>query len=40
MNLKGTVHTIIYSFTHPPVPNLYEFLSSPGHKGRYFEKCR
>ncbi len=40
--LKGTVHPkmkILSSFTHPQVvPNLYEFLCSAEHKGRYFEE--
>jgi len=32
---------ILSSFTHPQVvSNLYEFLSSVEHKGRYFEECR
>ncbi len=41
-NLKGIVHPkmkILSSFTHPQVvPNLYEFLCSAEHKGRYFEE--
>ncbi len=40
--LKGIVHPKmkILSFTHPQVvPNLYEFLCSAGHKGRYSEEC-
>ncbi len=39
--LKGIVHPKmkILSFTHPQVvPNLYEFLCSVEHKGRYFEE--
>ncbi len=40
--LKGTVHPkyfILSSFTQPQVvPNLYEFLCSAEHKGRYFEE--
>ncbi len=40
--LKGIVHPkmkILSSFTHPQVvPNLYEFLCSAEHKGRYFEE--
>jgi len=40
--LKGTVHPkmkILSSFTHPQVdPNLYEFLCSDEHKGRYSEE--
>jgi len=40
--LKGIVHQkmkILSSFTHPQgVPNLYEFLCSAEHKGRYFEE--
>ncbi len=40
--LKGIVHPkikIMSSFTHPQVvPNLYEFLCSAEHKGRYFEE--
>ncbi len=39
---KGMVHPqmkILSSFTHPQVvPNLYEFLCSAEHKGRYFEE--
>jgi len=32
---------ILSSFTYPQaVLNLYEFLSSVEHKGRYFEECR
>ncbi len=42
LNLKGIVHPkmkILSSFTHPQVvPNLYEFLCSAEHKGRYFEE--
>jgi len=42
--LKVIVHPkmkILSSLTHPHVvPNLYEFLSSAEHKGRYFEYCR
>ncbi len=41
--LKGIVHPklkILSSFTHPQVvPNLYEFLCSAEHKGRYSEEC-
>ncbi len=40
--IKGIVHPkmkILSSFTHPQVvPNLYEFLCSAEHKGRYFEE--
>ncbi len=40
--LKGIVHSkmkILSSFTHPQVvPNLYAFLCSAEHKGRYFEE--
>ncbi len=40
--LKGIVHpkiTILSSFTHPlVVPNLYEFICSAEHKGRYSEE--
>ncbi len=40
--LKGIVHPkmkILSSFTHPQVvPNLFEFLCSAEHKGRYFEE--
>ncbi len=40
--IKGIVHPkmkIVSSFTHPQeVPNLYEFLCSEEHKGRYFEE--
>ncbi len=40
--LKGIVHPkmkILSSFTHPRVvPNLYEFLCSAEHKGRYLKK--
>ncbi len=40
--LKGIVHLknkILSSFTHPQAaPNLYEFLCSAEHKGRYFEE--
>ncbi len=42
-SLKGIVHPkmkILSSFTHPQVvPNLYEFLCSAEHKGRYSEEC-
>ncbi len=42
-NLKGIVHPkmiILSSFTHPQViPNLYEWLCSAEHKGRYSEEC-
>ncbi len=42
-DLKGIVHPkmkILSSFTHPQVvPNLYEFLCSAEHKGRYSEEC-
>jgi len=32
---------ILSSYTHPQdVLNLYEFLSSAEHKGRYFEECQ
>ncbi len=35
--IKGIVHPKI---THPQVvPNLYEFLCSAEHKGRYCEEC-
>ncbi len=41
-DFKGIVHPkmkILSSFTHPQVvPNLYEFLCSAEHKGRYFEE--
>ncbi len=41
--LKGIVHPkmkILSSFTHPQVvPNLYEWLCSAEHKGRYSEEC-
>jgi len=41
-NVKGILHSkikILSSFTHTQVvANLYEFLSSAGHKGRYFEE--
>jgi len=41
-NVKGILHSkikILSSFTHTQVvANLYEFLSSAEHKGRYFEK--
>ncbi len=41
--LKGIVHPkmkILSSFTHPQVvPNLYEFLCSAEHKGKYSEEC-
>jgi len=41
---KGIVYfkmKILSSFTHTQVgSNLYAFLSSDGHKGRYFEECR
>jgi len=40
--LKGILQPkmkILASFTHPQVgANLYEFLSSTEHKGRYFEE--
>ncbi len=40
---KGIVHPktlILSSFTHPQVvPNLYEYLCSAEHKGRYSEEC-
>ncbi len=43
MWLKGIVHPkmkILSSFIHPQVvPNLYEFLCSAEHKGRYSEEC-
>jgi len=42
MFIKGTLPPkmkILSSFTHPlVVANLYEFLSSAEHKGRYFEE--
>ncbi len=42
LGLKGIVHPkmeILSSFTHPQeVPNLYEFLCSAEHKGRYSEE--
>jgi hypothetical protein len=41
--IKGMVHfkMKLLSFTHPKVvTNLYEFLSSVEHKGRYFEECQ
>ncbi len=41
--LKGIVHPkmkILSSFTYPQVvPNLYEYLYSAEHKGRYSEEC-
>jgi len=39
--LKGLVHPKILSvFTHPHVvPNLYVFICSAEHKGRYLEEC-
>ncbi len=41
--VKGIVHPkikILSSFTHPEVvPNLYEYLCSAEHKGRYSEEC-
>jgi len=37
--VKGPKMKILSSFTHPQVvANLYEFLSSAEHKGRYFEE--
>jgi len=40
---KGIVHPkmkILSSFMHPHVvPNLYVFICSAVHKGRYFEEC-
>jgi len=40
---KGIVHPkmkILSSFTHPQVvPNLYVFICSTEHKGRYLEEC-
>ncbi len=43
LKLKRIVHPkmkILSSFTHPQVvPNLYEYLSSAEHKGRYSEEC-
>jgi len=42
MILKGILHPkmkILISFTHPQVvANLYKFISSAEHKGRYFEE--
>ncbi len=41
-SLIGIVHlkNLILSFTHPQVdPNLYEYLCSAEHKGRYSEEC-
>ncbi len=42
MTLKGIVHPkmkILSSYNHPQVvPNLYEFICSAGHKGRYSEE--
>jgi len=41
--LKGLVHpkiAILSVFTHPHVvPNLYVFICSAEHKGRYLEEC-
>jgi len=41
--LKGLVHPkmkILSVFTHPHVvPNLYAFICSAEHKGRYLEEC-
>jgi len=41
--LKGLVHPkmkILSLFTHPHVvPNLYVFICSAEHKGRYLEEC-
>jgi len=41
--LKGLVHPkmkILSVFTHPQVvPNLYVFICSAVHKGRYLEEC-
>ncbi len=41
-SVKGIVHPkmkILHDLTHPQVvPNLYEFLCSAEHKGRYFEE--
>ncbi len=43
IRIKGIVHPkvkLMSSFTHPQeVPNLYEYLCSAEHKGRYFEEC-
>jgi len=43
VGLKGIVHPkmkILSSFTHPQVvPNLYVFICSAEHKGRYLEEC-
>lgn len=40
-NLKPIFKSLhwLYSFTHSPLPNLYEFLS-PAELKRYFEECR
>jgi len=42
-NHKGLVHPkmkILSVFTHPyVVPNLYVFICSAVHKGRYLEEC-
>jgi len=41
-SLKGLVHPkmkILSVFTHPVVPNLYVFICSAEHKGRYLEEC-
>jgi len=41
LGLKGTVHPkmrILSSFTHPQVvPNLYVFIGSAEHKGRFLQ---
>jgi len=41
--IKGLVHPkmkILSVFTHPQVvPNLYVFICSAEHKGRYLEEC-
>jgi len=43
LHFKGLVHPkmkILSVFTHPHVvPNLYVFICSAEHKGRYLEEC-
>jgi len=43
VTFKGLVHPkmkILSVFTHPhDVPNLYVFICSAEHKGRYLEEC-
>jgi len=43
IQLKGIVHPklkILSSFTHPEVvPNLFVFICSAEHKGRYLKEC-